>query len=88
MKNDRVVFHHTPDDKPITPGLILAAAGESITTNTGTTVAPPDQVWLRYQDNTGKNHERFVSNYAIDGKVVFRYLPLSRFGEIPTGSSN
>lgn len=84
MKDDRVVFRFIPASKSDTPGLILAVAGESITTNSGTTVVPPDQVWLRYQDNAGKNHDRFVSSYAIGGKIVFRFWPLSRFGKIPT----
>lgn len=88
VKNDRVVFRFIPTRKSDTPGVILAVAGESITTNSGTTVVPPDQVWLRYQDNTGKNHDRLVSSYAIGGKIVFRYWPLSRFGEIPTGTPN
>lgn len=82
VKNDRIVFRHIPTGKPINPGLILAVAGESITTDSGTTVVPPDQVWLRSQDNTGKNHDRLVSSYAIGGKVVFRYWPFSRIGAL------
>jgi hypothetical protein len=87
-KNDRIVFRFSPTARPITPGLVLAVAGETITTDTGTTVVPPDQVWLRYQDNAGKVDDRFVSSYAIGGKIIFRYWPLSRFGKIPTGTTN
>jgi hypothetical protein len=81
-KNDRIVFRFSPTSRPITPGLVLAVAGESITTDTGTTIVPPDQVWLRYQDNAGKIDDRFVSSYAIGGKIIFRYWPLSRFGKL------
>lgn len=87
-KNERIVFRFSPTSKPDSPGLILAVAGEIITTNTGITVVPPDQVWLRYQDNAGKIDDRFVSSYAIGGKIIFRYWPFSRFGKIPTGTPN
>lgn len=81
-KNDRVVFRFSPTSRPTTPGLVLAVAGETITTDTGSTVVPPDQVWLRYQDNAGKIDDRFVSTYAIGGKIIFRYWPFNRFGKL------
>lgn len=81
-KNDRIAFTGAPASPSVRIGMVLAVAGEPIPDGAGTAVVPPEHVWIRCRAEDGSDQHRLVSYYAVKGKIVFRYLPISRFGKI------
>lgn len=81
-KDDRIAFYGTPTSTSIRIGQVLAVAGETIPDGAGITVVPPEHVWILCRANDGSEQRRLVSHYAVKGKIVFRYLPIRRFGKI------